>query len=156
MSTTSTRVYDRLKALGIGLPPVAAPAAAYLPFVQTGNLVFVSGHIARKDGKPWVGQLGKNINTEEGKAAARAIAIDLMGTLQAAVGDLGKVKRIVKLMSLVNSTSDFTEQHLVANGASELLVEVFGDAGKHARSAFGVAQIPMGACVEIEMIAEVR
>ena len=156
MSTTSTSVYDRLKALGISLPPVAAPAAAYLPFVQTGNLVFVSGHIARKDGKPWVGQLGKNINTEEGKAAARAIAIDLMGTLQAAVGDLGKVKRIVKLMSLVNSTSDFTEQHLVTNGASELLVEVFGDAGKHARSAFGVAQIPLGACVEIEMIAEVR
>ena len=156
MSTTSTSVYDRLKALGISLPPVAAPAAAYLPFVQTGNLLFVSGHIARKDGKPWVGQLGKNINTEEGKAAARAIAIDLMGTLQAAVGDLGKVKRIVKLMSLVNSTSDFTEQHLVTNGASELLVEVFGDAGKHARSAFGVAQIPLGACVEIEMIAEVR
>ena len=156
MSTTSTSVYDRLKALGISLPPVAAPAAAYLPFVQTGNLVFVSGHIARKDGKPWVGQLGKNINTEEGKAAARAIAIDLMGTLQAAVGDLGKVKRIVKLMSLVNSTSDFTEQHLVTNGASELLVEVFGDAGKHARSAFGVAQIPLGACVEIEMSAEVR
>ena len=156
MSTTSTSVYDRLKALGISLPPVAAPAAAYLPFVQTGNLVFVSGHIARKDGKPWVGQLGKNINTEEGKAAARAIAIDLMGTLQAAVGDLGRVKRIVKLMSLVNSTSDFTEQHLVTNGASELLVEVFGDAGKHARSAFGVAQIPLGACVEIEMIAEVR
>ena len=156
MSTTSTSVYDRLKALGISLPPVAAPAAAYLPFVQTGNLVFVSGHIARKDGKPWVGQLGKTINTEEGKAAARAIAIDLMGTLQAAVGDLGKVKRIVKLMSLVNSTSDFTEQHLVTNGASELLVEVFGDAGKHARSAFGVAQIPLGACVEIEMIAEVR
>ena len=155
MSTPSTSVYDRLKALGISLPPVAAPAAAYLPFVQTGNLVFVSGHIARKDGKPWVGQLGKNINTEEGKAAARAIAIDLMGTLQAAVGDLGKVKRIVKLMSLVNSTSDFTEQHLVTNGASELLVEVFGDAGKHARSAFGVAQIPLGACVEIELIAEV-
>ena len=156
MSTTSTSVYDRLKALDISLPPVAAPAAAYLPFVQTGNLVFVSGHIARKDGKPWVGQLGKNINTEEGKAAARAIAVDLMGTLQAAVGDLGRVKRIVKLMSLVNSTSDFTEQHLVTNGASELLVEVFGDAGKHARSAFGVAQIPLGACVEIEMIAEVR
>ena len=154
MSTTSTSVYDRLKALGISLPPVAAPAAAYLPFVQTGNLVFVSGHIARKDGKPWVGQLGKNINTEKGKAAARAIAIDLMGTLQAAVGDLGKVKRIVKLMSLVNSTGDFTEQHLVTNGASELFGEVFGDAGKHARSAFGVAQIPMGACVEIEMIAE--
>jgi len=153
MSTTP--IYDRLQALGITLPPVAVPAAAYLPFVQTGKLVFLSGHIAKKDGKAWVGQLGKNMGTEEGKSAARAIAIDLMGTLQAAVGDLGKVKRIVKLMSLVNSTGDFTEQHLVTNGASELFAEVFGPAGAHARSAFGVAQIPMGACVEIEMIAEV-
>jgi enamine deaminase RidA (YjgF/YER057c/UK114 family) len=148
-------VYDKLKELGIALPPVATPAAAYVPFVRTGNLVFISGHIARKDGKAWVGQLGKNMNTEEGKAAARAIAIDLMGTLQAAVGDLGKVKRIVKVMSLVNSTPDFTEQHLVTNGASELLAQVFGDKGKHARSAFGVAQIPTGACVEIELIAEI-
>ena len=95
--------------------------------------------------------------TEEGKAAARAIAIELMGTLHAAAGgDLNRVKRIVKLMSLVNSTGDYTEQHLVTNGASELIGEVFGDAGKHARSAFGVAQIPMGACVEIELIAELN
>ena len=150
-------VYDKLKALNITLPPVAVPAAAYVPYVQTGNLVFLSGHIARKDGKPWVGQLGKNMATEEGKAAARAIAIELMGTLHAAVGgDLNRVKRIVKLMSLVNSTGDYTEQHLVTNGASELIGEVFGDAGKHARSAFGVAQIPMGACVEIELIAELN
>jgi enamine deaminase RidA (YjgF/YER057c/UK114 family) len=148
-------VNDKLKELGITLPPVAAPAAAYVPFVQTGNLVFLSGHIAKKDGKPWVGQLGKTMQTEEGKQAARAIAIDLMGTLQAAVGDLSKVKRIVKVMSLVNSMPDFTEQHLVTNGCSELLGEVFGDKGKHARSAFGVAQIPMGACVEIELIAEI-
>jgi len=145
----------RLQALGIELPPLAVPAAAYLPFVQTGSLVFLSGHIARKDGKPWVGQLGLTMTTEEGKAAARAIAVDLMGTLQAAAGgDLGRVKRIVKVMSLVNSTPTFTEQHLVTNGCSELLGEVFGDAGKHARSAFGVAQIPLGACVEIELIAE--
>ena len=149
-------VHDKLLQLGISLPPVAIPAAAYLPFVRTGNLVFVSGHIARKDGKPWVGQLGLTMTTEEGKAAARAIAIDLMGTLQAAVGDLNKVVRIVKLMSLVNSTATFTEQHLVTNGASELFGEVFGAAGAHARSAFGVAQIPMGACVEIELIAEVQ
>ncbi len=153
--TSSANVYDKLSALNITLPAVAAPAAAYLPFVQTGNLVFLSGHLPKKDGKVIVGQLGKNMTTEEGKAAARAIAIDLMGTLQAAVGDLNKVKRIVKLMSLVNSTGDFTEQHLVTNGASELLGEIFGDAGKHARSAFGVAQIPMGACVEIELIAEI-
>ena len=149
-------IYDNLKAQGIVLPPVSVPAAAYVPFGQTGNLVFISGHIARKDGKPWVGQLGKNIFTEEGKRAARAIAIDLIGTLHAAVGDLNRVKRIVKLMSLVNSTPDFTEQHLVTNGASELIAQIFGDNGAHARSAFGVAQIPMGACVEIEMIVEVE
>ena len=148
-------VYDRLNTLGISLPAVAVPAAAYVPFVQTGSLVFLSGHLAKQDGKPWVGQLGKNIDTATGKAAARAIAIDLLGTLHAAVGDLNRIKRIVKLMSLVNSTTDFTEQHLVTNGASELLVQVFGpEVGAHARSAFGVAQIPLGACVEIELIAE--
>lgn len=148
-------VYDKLSQLGITLPPVAAPAAAYVPFVQTGNLVFLSGHLAKKDGKPWVGQLGAGIDTAEGKLAARATAIDLLGTLHAAVGDLNRITRIVKLMSLVNSTASFTEQHLVTNGASELLAEVFGDKGPHARSAFGVAQVPMGACVEIELIAEI-
>lgn len=146
--------YDRLQALGITLPPVAIPAAAYVPFVQTGKLLFVSGHIAKRDGKPWVGQLGLTMTTEEGAAAARAIAIDLMGTLHAATGDLNRITRIVKLMSLVNSTPTFTEQHLVTNGASTLFGEVFGAAGAHARSAFGVAQIPLGACVEIELIAE--
>ncbi len=149
-------IYEKLSELSITLPPVAVPAAAYVPFVQTGKLIFLSGHLAKKDGKVWVGQLGKNMDTTQGKAAARAIAIDLMGTLHAAVGgDLNRVKRIVKLMSLVNSTGDYTEQHLVTNGASELLGEVFGASGIHARSAFGVAQIPMGACVEIEMIAEI-
>ncbi|MDM0042198.1 RidA family protein [Variovorax sp. J22G21] len=149
-------VYDKLSQLGITLPPVSVPAAAYLPFVQTGKLVFLSGHIAKKDGKPWVGQLGATLTTEDGKAAARAVAVDLLGTLHAAVGDLNKVKRIVKLMSLVNSVGTFTEQHLVTNGASELMAEVFGsEKGAHARSAFGVAQIPMGACVEIELIAEI-
>ena len=148
-------VYAKLKELGITLPPVATPAAAYVPFVQTGNLLFLSGHIAKKEGKAWVGQFGKNMSTDEGKAAARSVAVDLMGTLHAAVGDLNRVKRIVKVMSLVNSTPDFTEQHLVTNGASELLGHMFGPAGAHARSAFGVAQIPMGACVEIELIAEV-
>jgi len=154
-SDLAMSVYDKLSQLGIQLPPVAAPAAAYVPFVRTGNLVFLSGHIAKKDGKVWVGQLGLTMTTDEGKAAARAIAIDLMGTLQAAIGDLNKVTRIVKLMSLVNSTGTFTEQHLVTNGASELIGEVFGANGAHARSAFGVAQVPMGACVEIELIAEV-
>ena len=150
-------VANRLAAMGITLPPVAVPAAAYVPFVRTGSLVFLSGHIAKKDGKAWVGQLGLTMGTDDGKAAARAIAIDLLGTLQAAVGNLDEVTRIVKVMSLVNSTPTFTEQHLVTNGCSELLVEVFGpQVGAHARSAFGVAQIPLGACVEIELVAEVR
>lgn len=149
-------IEQRLKDLGITLPPVSVPAAAYVPFVRTGNLVFLSGHIAKRDGQVWAGQLGKNMATADDKAAARAVAIDLMGTLSVAAGGLDKVVRIVKVMSLVNSTPDFTEHHLVTNGCSELLGEVFGEAGVHARSAFGVAQIPLGACVEIELIAEVR
>ena len=148
-------VYDQLQALNITLPPVAVPAAAYVPFMQTGNLVFLSGHIAKRDGKVWVGQLGKTMQTADGAAAARAVAVDLLGTLHAAVGDLNKVKRIVKVMSLVNSSPDYTEHHLVTNGCSELIGQVFGDKGAHARSAFGVAQLPLGACVEIELIAEI-
>ena len=147
-------VYDKLSELHIQLPPVAVPAAAYVPFVQTGKLVFLSGHIAKKDGKPWVGQLGRTMQTVEGKEAARAVAIDLLGTLHAAVGDLNKIQRIVKVMSLVNSTPDFVEHHLVTNGCSELIGQIFGEKGAHARSAFGVAQLPMGACVEIELVAE--
>jgi enamine deaminase RidA (YjgF/YER057c/UK114 family) len=147
-------VYDKLNTLGISLPAIAPPAAAFLPFVHTGNLIFVSGHIAKKDGQPWTGKLGADLTTAQGKEAARDVAIQLMGTLHAATGDLSKIIRIVKLMVLVNSAPSFTEQHLVANGASELLGEVFGDLGKHARSAFGVVQIPLGSCVEIELIAE--
>lgn len=147
--------YEKLEALNIVLPEVTPPAAAFVPFLRTGNLVYVSGHIAKRDGKPWTGQLGGEVTTEEGQSAARAVAVDLLGTLHAAVGDLNKVSRIVKLMVLVNSVPTFTEQHLVANGASKLFEEVFGAKGTHARSAFGVAQIPFGSCVEIEMIAEV-
>lgn len=150
-------IETRLQELGIELPDVSTPAAAYVPYVQTGNLVFLSGHIARKNGDPWVGQLGVDMSTDQGKQAARAVAIDLMGTLKAACdGDLERVARIVKVMSLVNSAPDFTEQHLVTNGCSELLGEVFGERGKHARSAFGVAQIPLGVCVEIELMAELK
>jgi enamine deaminase RidA (YjgF/YER057c/UK114 family) len=147
-------VYERLRALQISLPEVAAPVAAFVPFVRADNLLFVSGHIAIKDGKPLAGKLGEQFTTSQGKEAARSIAIDLLGTLQVATGDLNKIKRIVKLLVLVNSTPSFTEQHLVANGASELLGELFGEKGPHARSAFGVAQIPFGSCVEIEMIAD--
>ncbi len=153
-------IAHQLQSLGISLPPVATPAAAYVPFAQTGKLVFLSGHIAKRNGAAWVGQLGKTMTTEQGKEAARAVAIDLMGTLQAACQAAGTtldgVARIVKVMSLVNSTPDFTEHHLVTNGCSELLSAVFGAAGAHARSAFGVAQLPMGACVEIEMIAQLK
>lgn len=154
-------VYQRLQSLGITLPPVAVPAAAYLPFVHSAQLIFLSGHIAKRNNSVWVGQLGLTMTTEEGKAAARAVGIDLLGTLEAACRAAGTtldgVKRIVKVLSLVNSTNTFTEQHLVTNGCSELLVEVFGpEVGAHARSAFGVAQLPLGACVEIELIAELR
>jgi len=149
-------VYEKLKALNISLPEMTQPVAAFVPFVRSGNLLFVSGHIAKIDGKPWVGQLGRELSTEQGKDAARGVAIDLLGTLHGALGDLEKVRRILKLLVLVNSDPSFTEQHLVANGASELLVEVFGDEGKHARAAFGVAQIPFGSCVEIDLVAEVE
>jgi enamine deaminase RidA (YjgF/YER057c/UK114 family) len=152
-------VYQRLQSLGLSLPPVAIPAAAYVPFVQTGSLVFLSGHIAKRNGQAWVGQLGATMDTAEGQAAARAVALDLLGTLDAACRAAGTtldgVRRIVKVLSLVNSTPSYTEQHLVTNGCSELLTAVFGpEIGAHARSAFGVAQLPLGACVEIELIAE--
>lgn len=149
-------VYEKLEALNISLPDVTQPVAAFVPFLRSGNLLFVSGHIAKTEGNPWVGQLGRELSTEQGKDAARAVAIDLLGTLHGALGDLEKVRRILKLMVLVNSDPSFTEQHLVANGASEFLVEVLGDKGKHARAAFGVAQIPFGSCVEIDLVAEVE
>lgn len=147
-------VYEKLDALHIMLPELTPPVAAFVPFLRSGNLLFSSGHIAKINGKPWVGQLGMNLTTAQGKEAARAVAIDLMGTLHAAVGDLNQIKRIVKLMVLVNSAPAFTEQHLVANGASELFGAVFGETGMHVRSAVGVAQVPFGSCVEIELVAE--
>lgn len=147
-------VYARLASLGITLPPVTAPVAAFVPWVRSGDRLFLSGHIARADGAVVAGRLGETMTTAEGAAAARSVAIDLLGTLHAATGDLTRVRQLVKLMVLVNSSPGFTEQHLVANGASELFVAVFGDRGAHARSAFGVAQVPLGSCVEIDLIAE--
>lgn len=154
-----TTVYDRLKALQITLPESQPPAvdgyvAAFVPFVRSGNLLYLSGRLAKKDGKLWIGKLGTEITTAQGKEAARGVAIELLATLQSALGDLDNVIRIVKLLVPVNSGPDFTEPHVVANGASELFLEIFGERGAHARSAFGVAQIPFGACVEIEMIVE--
>ena len=146
-------IYETLKSLGITLPAVTPPVAAFKPWILAGDLLYLSGHIAKKNGEPWTGQLGVSLATNEGKQAARAVAIDLLGTLHAACGDLGRVRQIVKLMVLVNSSPSFVEQHLVANGASELFQEVFGDRGAHARSAFGVAQVPFGSCVEIDLVA---
>jgi len=148
-------VYDKLSAIGVSLPSVTPSVALFLPFVRTGNLIFVSGHIARRNGEPWIGRLGAQITIADGREAARGIAIELLGALHAATSDLNSITRIVKLLVLVNSAPSFTEPHLVANAASELFIEVFGDRGPHARSAIGVAQLPMGACVEIELIAEV-
>ena len=148
--------YAKLKELQITLPEFEAPVAAFVPTVRTGNLLFVSGHIAKRDGKPWVGKLGVQLSTQEGKLAARSAAIELLATLHHELQDLARVKRVVKMLCLVNSSQHFTEQHLVANGASELLQEVFGAKGNHARSAFGVAQIPMGSCLEIELILELN
>jgi enamine deaminase RidA (YjgF/YER057c/UK114 family) len=152
-------VYERLKALQITLPETPPPVvdgyvASFVPFVRTGNLVYLSGRLAKQDGKIWPGKLGEQMTTPQGKQAARGIAIELLATLQAALGDLNNVKRIVKLLVLVNSAPHFTEPHVVANGASELFLDVFGERGAHARSAFGVAQIPFGSCVEIEMVVE--
>jgi enamine deaminase RidA (YjgF/YER057c/UK114 family) len=147
--------YDRLTQLGIVLPPLTPPVAAFTPFVQTGNLIYLSGQIPRREGKPWTGRLGEQLQTADGQAAARLVAIDLLAALHAATGDLARVRRIVKVLFLVNSAPEFAEQHLVANGASLLLQEVLGPAGVHARSAIGVAALPLGACVEAELVAEV-
>ena len=131
--------YEKLESLGITLPEVTPPVGAFLPFLRSGNLIFLSGHIAKVDGVPWVGRLGEDLTTEQGYHAARAVAIDLLGTLHAAVGNLNNISHIMKIMVLVNSTPEFIEQHLVANGASDLLAEIFGDKGSHVRAAFGVA-----------------
>ena len=147
-------IYETLREMQIELAKPEPPVAAFVPAVQTGNLLFVSGHIAKLDGKPWTGQLGSSISTQDGRRAARNVAIDLLATLHHELGDLARVKRIVKLLCLVNSAPNFTEQHLVANGASELLQGVLGAGGVHARSAIGVAQLPLGSCVEIELVAE--
>lgn len=149
-------VYKKLESLGIALSEPAIPAASYVPFVRSGDLVFLSGHLAKKNSRIWVGRLGNGMTTAEGTEAARSIAIELLGTLHKAIGDLNLLSRVIKLTSMVNSTAEFSEQHLVANGASELLVEVFSDRGVHARSAFGVAQLPLGACVEIELVVETK
>ena len=148
---------DKAKELGLQLGNAPAPAGSYVPTVQTGNLLFVSGQLpTRPDGTRPVGKLGDSISVEEGYEAAKLCAIALLNQVQAALGSLDKVTRVVKVTGFVNSTPDFTQQPQVVNGASELLAAVFGDAGKHARAAVGVASLPAGAPVEVEMVVEVQ
>ena len=152
----SDTIEKRLLELGVTLPEAAAPAANYVPFVQTGNLIFTAGQLPLKDGKLMaMGLLGGELGTEAGKLAAKWCAVNVLAQAKAALGDLGRIKRIVKITVFVASTPDFTEQHLVANGASDFLAAAFGDEGKHARSAVGVAVLPLNAPVEIEAILEV-
>ncbi|QKR98439.1 RidA family protein [Sphingomonas sp. CL5.1] len=151
-----TEMIDRkLAELGLSLPEAAAPVAAYVPTVLAGNLLHVSGQLPFRDGKLVTGRLGENVSVEEGQDAARRCALMLIAQVKAALGDLARVKRIVKLGVFVNSHGDFTDQPKVANGASELMVTLFGDAGKHARSAVGVPVLPLGAAVEVDAIVEV-
>jgi len=149
-------IEGRLKNLGISLPVAAAPAANYVPFAQTGSLLLTSGQLPLENGKlVHTGQVGDKLTVAHGQVAARACAVNILAQAKAALGDLEKIKRIVKITVFVSSTADFVEQHLVANGASDLLVAVLGDAGKHARSAVGVASLPLNAPVEVEAIIEV-
>ncbi|MBL0881850.1 MAG: RidA family protein [Chitinophagaceae bacterium] len=148
---------DKLKSMGIDLPAPTNPVANYVKFVRTGNLVFLSGHgPSNSEGKYTAGKLGKDLSIEEGYAAAKLTGINLLSTLKVAVGDLSKVKRVVKVLGMVNSIDSFTDQPKVINGFSDLMVAVFGDKGKHARSAVGMVSLPMNMAVEIEMIVEVE
>jgi len=148
---------SKLKEMGLEVPPAVKPIANYVSAVRTGNLVFLSGQGPfRKDGTLITGKVGADLTLEEGYEAARRVALGLLGSLKSEIGNLDKVRRVVKLLGMVNCTPDFVDQPKVINGASDLLVEVFSDAGKHARSAVGMNALPMNISVEIEMIVEVE
>ncbi len=151
------KIDARLKELGITVPEGVAPAGNYVPAVRSGNLVFVAGQIPLEGGKPqFIGKLGREFQVEDGQKAARLCAINIVSQLRAALGgDLDKVKRIVRVGGFVNAVPDFTDQPQVVNGASDLLVQIFGEAGKHARAAVGVSSLPRGVAVEVEAVAEV-
>jgi enamine deaminase RidA (YjgF/YER057c/UK114 family) len=153
----SDQIAARLKEMGISLPEAAAPAANYVPYVINGNLLYISGQLPLEGGKIAVsGHLGKNVNLPTGQRAAELCAINILAQAKAALGgDLGRVKRVIKLNGFVSSTPDFVEQHLVINGASNLIAGVLGEAGKHARAAVGMAALPMNAAVEIDAVMEV-
>lgn len=151
---------ERLRELGIVLPNVMPPVVAgyepaFLPFVQSGDQIYLSGRLGKRNGNLLCGKLGEDITLEQGKQVARDVAIELLAVLQSAVGDLDRVRKVVKLFVMVNSTPQFTDPHRVADGASELLVQLFAERGRHARSAIGVAQVPFGACMEIDMVASI-
>ena len=151
------KVEQRLEELGVELPEPVGPLANYVTTVQTGNLVFTSGHgLVPSEGKVYKSQLGTDATIEDGYASARQVAICLLSTLKHAFGDLERIKRIVKVVGFVNSAPDFTDQSAVVNGASDFFVEVFGDKGKHARSAVGMVQLPLRTPVIIEMIVEIE
>ena len=151
------KIEQKLKEMRLELPSAGKPVANYVPAVRTGNLVFLSGHgPVQSDGSLITGKVGADLNLEEGQAAARQVALVLMASLKAEIGNLDKVRRVVKLLGMVNCTPDFVDQPKVINGASDLLVEVFGDKGKHARSAVGMNALPLNISVEIEMIVEVE
>ena len=151
-------IEKRIKEMGITLPDSPPPMANYVPAVQTGNLLFVAGlgPAARGDGTTPNGKVGKDLSLDEGYQAARLVGINLLSRLKSVLGDLDRVERVVKLLSMVNCTPEFNQQPQVANGCSDLLVEVFGDKGRHARSAVGMASLPNDIPVEIEMIVEIR
>ena len=147
---------ERLQELGVGLPAPVAPVAAYVPCVRAGNLVYVSGQVPMVDGKPsHLGHLGDDVDLEDGRAAARTCAVNVLAALKAELGELSRVRRVVKVTGFVASTPGFTDMPKVVNAASELFGEVFGDAGRHARAAVGVAALPLGVPVEVEAIVEV-
>lgn len=152
----SDTIQKRLDALGVTLPAAAAPAANYVPYAQSGKLLMTAGQLPLEAGKLMTGLLGRDLDTDAGKQAAKLCAINILAQIQAATGDLEQIARIVKITVFVASAPDFTEQHLVANGASDFLAEALGERGKHARSAVGVAVLPLNAAVEIEAIAELK
>ncbi len=152
---TDAAIACKLAAMGLQLPEPAAPVAAYVPVVIAGGLAYVSGQLPFVDGKLVTGRLGANVSIEDGAAAAQACGLMILAQLKAALGSLSRVERVVKLGAFVSSTADFTDQPKVANGASELMAAVFGEAGKHARSAVGVPVLPLGAAVEVDAIVAV-
>ena len=152
-----SQVEEKLKQMGYALPTPPSPMANYIPGYRAGNLVFLSGVTSRRsEGTTVTGKLGKDLTVEQGYEAARLCALNLLANLKTIIGDLDKVKRVAKLLCMINSTPDFVQQPLVANGATDLLSQLYGDAGAHARSAVGMGSLPNAACIEIEMILEVE